>query len=333
VRVRAARWAIGVVSLALAALAPLAARAEGTPRVVLVSASSTPFSARLRAEIEDMGFAVEPAPLLAGSAAPPTVAAVQIVDAPPPRRVRLWIAAPGSDHLVLRATVEPSPAGDDATEAVRAAEQLRAFFQPLREPPPPPHPSPAPPPSPDPPVAPAPVAPGPRAVPRPFTVSVAVAVPLQPGGPGADVALRGRWMATRLFGVGAFAALPVLGSTVKAAEGSASLSAFLFGGDVSVVAHPLPALRVSTHAGLGIAWLRTSGSASAPFRGQAAAATFALPVVGAEIAPRLAGPVRLCFDGQAGFSLPSAEIVFAGRPVATWGRPLGLLSAGASVDF
>jgi hypothetical protein len=52
-----------------------------------------------------------------------------------------------------------------------------------------------------------------------------------------------------------------------------------------------------------------------------------------ELAPRIAERVRLCFAARGGFALPKPQIEFAGRSVATWGRPLALLSAGVSLEF
>lgn len=166
-----------------------------------------------------------------------------------------------------------------------------------------------------------------------FLVAADLAVPFQPGGPGLNLGLRGRWTMVEHLGLGAFVSVPLLGSTVRAAEGSASLSAALFGLDLALAARPTPRLRLAASAGLALAWLRTSGLASPPYTGKALDAVFALPVVGAEIAPRLAGPLSLFVEGRLGVALPRADLVFAGRPVATWGRPLGLLAAGVAVDL
>ncbi len=77
---------------------------------------------------------------------------------------------------------------------------------------PPPLPALLPPPDPSP-VPRPPEAPSPR-----FVAEAAIAVSLQAGGPGADVALRARWMATRVIGVGARVSLPLVGPTITAPE-------------------------------------------------------------------------------------------------------------------
>jgi hypothetical protein len=315
-RLRARRWS-AAASIALGGLWPGRASAEG-PTVVVVAAAPTPFSARVRAEIEAMGFAIERAAVLTQEDEPRAVAAARIIEGPV-RRVELWIADASTGRLALRAFVMPSPDDDEATQTVRASEQLRAFFQPLRESVPPPArpvPAPAPLASPLPPpplfqappragapdraVTPPPVAePASTPPPRPrFVVGADLAVPFQSGGPGFDVGLRGAWMATHVVGVGAFVMLPVAGSTVKAAEGSASVSAPLFGADLSVGAAVASRLRLSASAGLAVAWVRTSGFAAAPYTGQASNVTAALAIFGAEIAPRLTERTHLCFDGR-----------------------------------
>jgi hypothetical protein len=340
------RAALLAASIAVVAAAPRGAAAAGR-KVVFVAASPTPFSARVRAEIEAMGFEVEAAADLSeeGTAA---VAAARVLE---DRRVELWIANSAGGRLMLRAVVVPSPDDDYAIETVRASEQLRAFFQRLRVvalPSPEgtkrvalaaaaPSPSQVEAPAAAPPEAPLlPLVPALEPVealrPR-FVVGAAFAVPFQPGGPGFDVEIRGRWMAAKVLGVGAFVEVPVAGSTVRAAEGSATISAPLLGADLSVVGNVGPRVRLSGTAGLALAWVRTSGFANAPYYGQPSDVAAALALLGAGVAPRLTGRIHACLDGRVGISVPRVDIAFVGRPVATWGRPLGLLSGGVSVDL
>ena len=109
------------------------ARAD-TTKVLFIAQRSSPFSARLQAEIEAMGFEIVPARAFDETAPAPAVAAVRVIETPPPRRVELWLAAGESGKLSLSTVVQPSEKDDEASQAVRASEQLRAFFQPLREP-------------------------------------------------------------------------------------------------------------------------------------------------------------------------------------------------------
>ena len=164
-------------------------------------------------------------------------------------------------------------------------------------------------------------------------VSGAVAAVFEPGNPGLDLLLRGRWMATQSLGIGAIVALPVLGSTVASREGSATVSVTLIGAELSAVTVVARTLRLDVSAGFALSWLRTAGSAAAPHTDREDSSVTGLPFFGVELAPRLTPRVHLCLDGRGGFALPRTNISFAGRTVATWGQPVALLSLGLSLDF
>jgi hypothetical protein len=118
--------AIAGALFTVAALAPPAladARADGA-QVILVAPGTGAFGGRVRAEIEAMGFSVEAADALPARA----VAAARVIESPPPRRIELWIADPGSARLELRAVIIASAEEDEASQAFRASERLRAFF-------------------------------------------------------------------------------------------------------------------------------------------------------------------------------------------------------------
>jgi hypothetical protein len=166
-----------------------------------------------------------------------------------------------------------------------------------------------------------------------FTAEAGVAIPVQTGGAGADLALRARWMATRIVGVGAIVSVPVASPSIASTQGSASVSAALFGAEITAVFLDIRPIRLAAHAGLALAWLRTTGTASAPYMGQSSSLVTSLPFAGIEIAPPVSDRVRLCFAADVGVSAPRADITFAGETVASWGRPLGLFSGGISVDF
>jgi hypothetical protein len=317
------------------------AHADGA-RIVLVTSRATPFGARIQAEIEAMGFTVDAVDHFDDTATPAPVAAARIVADPPPGRIELWIKDPHGGRLELRAVIQSTSGADEETQTVRASEQLRALLQPLRErPPPPPSATPASARSPDLIGAPLPVMVEPAQVepraegtsaPR-FLAGAAVEVALQSGGAGVDAALSFRWMATRILGVGAIVHAPITGSTVTSTQGSASVTATLFGAELSAMFLDRRAVRLAAVAGLAAAWLRTNGSAMAPYVGHADSVVTSLPTLGLEVMPRVAERVHLVAAGRLGVSLPQAEIAFGGRNVAVWGRPFGLVSAGASFDF
>jgi hypothetical protein len=162
---------------------------------------------------------------------------------------------------------------------------------------------------------------------------VAIAMPLEPGGPGVDALFRCRWPVATRLGLGGLLAIPVLSSTVRSGPNSASVSAFLLGAELTTVVVDTRALRVLTTAGFAAALLRTQGVATAPYTAQSDSALVGVPLTGVELAPLISDRFRLCLGGLAGLALPKAEIAFAGKQVGTWGRPLGLLSVAVSADY
>lgn len=321
------------------------ARAQGN-QVLFLAKERTDFSARVRAEIDAMGFKTVASDELDQHPPFAAVATAYVIETPPPRRIELWLPNPTSGHLELSTTIETSAGEDDASQTVRASEQLRAFFQPLRArilaptpeppveaPPAPPPPAPAPPPA-----APVP----PRIIqkllrpPQRFSAELALGLPLEPGGPGLDAVIRGHWVMSRRFGVGAVIAIPVLGSTVHATDGSdnsAAVSATLAGTELSMTVVDWRRLKVLTRGGIALAWVRAVGDATNPYSDKTDSALVGLPFVGAEIGLRLTERFQLCMGGDVGDALPAMQVVFSREPVAKWGRPFGLLTAGLRVGF
>jgi hypothetical protein len=369
------RWALRVV-VAAALLSCSSffqdARAD-TKRVLFIVQRSSPFSARLQAEIEAMGFEIVPAEAFDQTAPAPAVAAVRVIELPPPRRVELWLAEGASGKLVRSTVVQPSEKDDEASQAVRASEQLRAFFQPLREP------------NPEPSAKSAPASPSvPRAVPEPsagttsaspkpaapkrapetparrpparssselrsiapasfdaerapgrrrMEVAASAAMPLGTGGPGLDALLNARWLLTSRLGVGLVLDVPIVKSTLSSGVNSANVSAVLAGAELSVALFDSRALRLTAIGGVALAWIRTEGEATPPYTSESDDAWAALPLVGAELAPRLSERLYASLAARAGVTSPKPDIEFAGEHVATWGQPLVLLSAGIGMHF
>jgi hypothetical protein len=355
------RWALRVV-LALALLSCSSffhdARAD-TRTVLFIVQRPSPFSARLQAEIEAMGFEILPAEAFDETAPAPAVAAVRVIEMPPPRRVELWLAEGASGKLRLSTVVQPSEKDDEASQAVRASEQLRAFFQPLREP----HgksaavsPS-VPRAVPEAPAGTAPASPKHAApkraaetparrppapafleserVPRERRLEAAasVAVPLGTGGPGLDALLNARWLLTSRLGVGLALDVPLVKSTLSSGVNSAKVSAALVGAELSVALFDSRSLRLMAIGGVALAWIRTKGDATPPYTSESDDAWAALPLLGAELAPRLSERFYASLAARAGVASPKPDIEFASEPVATWGQPLVLLSAGIGMDF
>jgi len=312
-------------------------------RVLFVTQEQTPFSARIRAEIEAMGLAIVSTNTL--DDAQGVDAAANVIESPPPRRVELWLRDERAGRLVLDRVLEAEqmdvePGSADATSAVRASEQLRAFFQPLREegaatelmpprpPPPPLKARPARQAAARPPMSPAASAEEGR-----FFQELAAAVPLQPGSPGLDLLFRARLRFGSTYALGAKLVLPVMRSTVSSGANAAEVSASLVGLEASARFITTALATLDAHAAVSLLWLSASGRAQAPYTDRVDSKIAALPSLGSELGFRLSKHVRLCLGAELGFALPKLELAFAGQSVATWGRPFALLSLGLGVAW
>ena len=314
-------------------------------RILFVSHEQTPFSARIRGEIEAMGLSILSADVLDVDGALGADAAASVIEYPPPRRVELWLRDERTGRLVLDRVLEAEqmeaePGAADATSAVRASEQLRAFFQPLREgnvalelmpprPPPPPLKSSAAPPA----IARLSTPTTAKAEEGRFLQELAAAVPLQPGSLGLDLLLRARVRIAASYGVGAKLVLPLVQSTVSSGGNAADVTASLFGVELSGRFVTTPLATLDAHAGFSLVWLSASGRAQAPYTDRVDRKLAALPSLGSELGFRLTKHVRLCLGAELGVALPKLELAFAGQSVATWGAPLALFSAGLGVAW
>jgi len=337
------RWPASFVCLFLIGVSR-PSLAEPT-RILFVSHEPTPFSARIRAEIEAMGLSIVPVDALDGDDTRGAAAAAQVIESPPPRRVELWLRDENTGRLALdrileAEQVETEPGAADATSAVRASEQLRAFFQPVRESsaalelmPPRPPPSPLKP-SAAPRAAPrAPVPPPIRTEEGRFFQELAAAVPLQPGSLGLDLLLRARMRFGATYGLGVKLALPIVPSTLSSAGNVAEVSTSLFGAELSALFVTTPFARLSGYAGVSVFSLSASGQATAPYTDRVDRKWAALPSFGSELGFRVTKNLRLCLGAELGVAWPKLELVFAGQRVATFGRPFALLSAGLGVAW
>jgi hypothetical protein len=339
----------GLCSLAFFCLIGVSRQAAAeAARVLFVSHEPTPFSARIRAEIEAMGLHVVSAEALDESGALGAGAAAHVIESPPPRRVELWLREETTGRLVLDRVLEAEqmevqPGAVDATSAVRASEQLRAFFQPLRadsiaselmppRPPPPPLP-PMKPVSAPPSAARASATSAVRVEEDRFFQELAAAVPVQAGSLGLDLLLRARLRFATSYGLGVKLVLPVVPSIVSSGGNAADVSASLFGVELSALIVTTPLATFVAHAGLSVLFLRASGQAQAPYTDRVDRSLAALPSLGSELGFRLTEHVRLGLGAELGFALPKLELAFAGQSVATWGRPFALFSAGLGVAW
>jgi hypothetical protein len=93
------------------------------------------------------------------------------------------------------------------------------------------------------------------------------------------------------------------------------------------------ALRLGTHAGLALAWLRAVGQPTSGYTNTPDSAFAALPSLGGQLDVHWGSRWHGSFGAELGVALPRVEIAFAGRRIAPWGRPLALFSSGVGLDF
>ncbi len=283
--------------------------------------------ARLHAELDDLGLAVQEAPadlspdaldtLLDGAH---VLALVRIDE--PAQAIEFRVRAPGSNQL-SRDRVQIRPRRADVA-AVATVELLRARLIKLGV-----VAAPALPPAPLPPPAPPVILPYPR-----FSADVNAGAWYSAGGfglaPTLAVGLRAhpqRWLAVGLLG-----AFEPQSEDFSAAEGDVHARATLLG-VMTDFGFDFARARFELGGGVALGILSLSGAASAPYGGRDTRSYSAVPLARAGFALRLAGPVSLRLQGLTGVASPRAEVRFAERTVAHWGRPLALGLIGLEVGF
>lgn len=337
------RWALRLFPFLISVAWSLCARpayADGA-QILFVAREETSFSARVRAELEAMGFELIAADELDELGHSRAKAAAYVIESPPPRRVELWLENPANGRLELKTVVESSAgdalASDDASETVRVSERVRAFFQPLqaRERAEPTATA----------VATTPtIATAAASLPREtettrivssssFFEELAPMLTLQAGSPGVDALIRAGFWALPRWAVGGKLAIPLLPSTVRSQGNAATLSATLVGAELTLLVLETHTLRLGAHGGLALAWLHAVGQPTTGYTNTPDNAFAALPSLGAQLDVRLAGRWHACFGAELGVALPRVEVAFAGQRVAPWGRPLALFSSGLGLDF
>jgi len=332
------RCVLAFFSALVCTLLPSAGRAEGI-EILFVAKAATPFSARVRAEIEAMGFELVSSDHVDAQGHSTAKAAAVVVETPRSRRVELWLKNPNNDRLELSTVLESpesdaSP-GNEAADSVRASEQLRALFQPLQ-----PKlsaagsaPSRDAPPVAVPPTPPTTAPPARASMParhdrQRFFEELALALPIEPGSLGLDALVRGGYWLGPRWGIGGKLVIPLLASKLRSGENSADVSLALGGVELSLLVVEAHRLRLLTRAGLALAWLRATGEASSPYTSGSDSTLTALPSLAAQFELNVSERASLSLGAELGLAVAELEIVFAGQPVAHWARPFGLLSAG-----
>ena len=335
-----ARWVLLALGLALA---PAAARAAGSPRIVLVAPEpGDRVAVRIRAELRALRFEVvdaEPAPgpparapLAEVARERGAVAAVRLV--PSSAGVEVWIVDRITGKTVLREvlTEEPGSAAGSATVALRVVELLRASLMELDAPGPPrgevtlpeevrgllapSRRSPATPPPPGRPIV---------------SIEVGPTLLVSPGGLGPEGAVQ---VAAHLapesrVAASLFAMVPLVPASASGPEGSATLRFGIFGGGARVRL-AAPGARWAPVAGAGVSalWMSYDGKPGAGWVGASGDAFTVAPWLrvglGVAVAPRL----RLRADLLGGVAVRRPAIQFGERVAARWGAPFFAPSIG-----
>jgi hypothetical protein len=347
-----------LLACALGATALIAgpARAEEARSIIaVVCAPGDRFGLRLVAELESLSFAavvVDPgdapasrASLEASARSAGAIAAIRAV--PSEHGVEVWIADRVTGKTVLRAVGgEGSLPEPDAALALRAVELLRASLLEVALPTPPTGEVPATPdirgrvkmallPLPPPVAPPAREAPPPQEAPV-FRIAIGLGVMASPGGlgPAAALDLGVAWMPSEHFGATLFAVIPLSRPDVQGTPGSVDLAAGLGG----VAARFLLTTRASRwaptiDAGLAVVGLGSKGVANAGYTATSVFAATAAPFVRIGLAFAPTPTFRVRADVLGSVVVEGVSVELATHEAATWGRPMGLLSAGVDVGL
>jgi hypothetical protein len=296
---------------------------------------------RLHSELDALGLTVRVVAAPAGDRNPRTLeraarevgafAALRIV--PWEGGIEVWIADRVTGKTLLRElVVAPGEAADEVV-ALRAVELLRASLLELELP----H-------------KPSGQVPPPPAVKRlvsrlevsrsksahRFGIGLGAGPLLSPGGidPSWQLLLKARYVMAPRWGAELFVLLPTVPSTIQQPEGSADISVFFLGAALTVDLLPKPDPWTARAAlGVGSAVLRMAGSASPLYVSGIDNVVVALPHTRLDLLYSISSDVRLGASIWSGVALPRATVKFAGRQVASWGRPAGAGTALFEFDF
>lgn len=335
-----------MASLALA-LASSPARATASPDdaarsekvLLLVDDPSSPFAARLRAELSGLGLepvfdkappGSEPSSLDEEASRHGAAAAIRLQHSD--RALEIWVADQVTGKTSLRKlSVETEK--DPALTVTKAVELLRASLLEAKV-----------------------DAPVEKARPAPLVAKLAPAAPpeapresgvigslqlapallVSPGGlgPALTVAVRGGYLPSRFVELQASVWIPTGSVTLVAPEGRSSQIFFLgtLGSQLHLVG-PDRVVDPTLGLALGLSWVHADGTASAPYKGESAGLVSLVALAEAGLGVRLASTLGLRVDGGCGPTLPRAVLRAAGRAAASWGWPVCEVSLGLRVSF
>jgi hypothetical protein len=340
---RVARNALGALSLFVVGSVASSVAAEERACVVVTSFEQDRELAReLGAELEDAGFVAirlerssngperVPAELLREH----SCSALAALESS--HTVELWLARTAGQPLEHETLTDDSSDEETRTLALRFVELVRARLLKLprdAKPETTPAQSEA---------NPREVEPRPKPVVKPrvardsFGVSVGGRMLINPGGfgPTAGLAFGALGFPSELSWLKAEFVLPVSHAEFEGPEGTSQGRIHLVSLALGL-ALEIPDSRLAGRFGVGAALgaLSFEGAATPPFVSHNDSSKVAVPFLDAELNARLVAGFRVGIDAQVGMAVPRAAVRFAGREVASWGRPMLNLGAGLEFDL
>jgi hypothetical protein len=330
---RPRRGIAGLLALALLFFA-ITARSEGEA-ILRVRSSNVALDERLSAELGTLGLPVEEVdsldpdvPLEQIARARGARAAVRVVERE--GAIELWVEPRRAGAAPVHQSVAMDPRRGWNLAAVSAMEILRAGLLEVRD-------QVAAPPAPA--QRPVEAVPAPQPAPTPRTpllwAHAAAGAEFSPGGLGTsgEVLAEVRLEPAPWFDVAAFGAFTPAVAHVRGAEGVASARHAIVGAAADARAH-LHGVTASVGAGGVIATFWMTGEAVSPgYAAQSASTVTAGPLLRVSGSLDVTPALRVRAEVGGGVTLPHAVVRFAGRQVADWGQPFGLVTLGLELGF
>jgi len=317
--------------LAFLFLSPAQSRADDRHKILVLLEQTKPaFLARLLAELGSSGFDVA---VVTPSAFPPgrpeieqlaqrEGASVELLLIEAGAGLEIWVVDPQTGKTTFREVILGLYGPREAPEviAIRVVETLRATLMELE------HPRAS--------APPIPLRPPPPEIdttthgrPTHFTIGVGGGGAYSAGGVGAmghlDLSLA--WTVRSRFSVALDGALTPARTKLRGPEGEASVAWYLAGVSFGFWAsEPTAPVRFRSSAGAWLAVMSLTGQAVNPYVNNRAEFVSVIPHLDAGLRFSLTPRLGLGAGLSIGISAPAASIQFAGREVATWGRPLWL---------
>jgi hypothetical protein len=165
-------------------------------------------------------------------------------------------------------------------------------------------------------------------------LAIGAAGTTDPGGVGVALAASAAYFPSERVGIGVRAIVPLVSTTIRTNEGSATTGATNIGGELRIRLLPKTSLYTATaFGGIFASFVRTAGEGAASFVSRSDTGTVALPFLGIEAGRRLGDTFSLGAFGLLGVSLAEVTVRIAGRDAGTFGRPYAAAGVFGAVPF